>query len=250
MREAKALHITDYPSPNQDDRPDGTVVDMLLLHYTGMQSAAAALQRLCDPAAEVSVHYLIGEDGGVLGLVPEDRRAWHAGVGAWRGATDLNARSIGIELVNPGHEFGYRPFPEPQMAALETLATEIIARHAIAPARVLGHSDVAPARKQDPGELFDWARLAGRGVGLWPAADFTISANAPALAPGAQGAAVVGLKLALAVIGYPIEGGGVYDPDTVTVVAAFQRHFRPAQVDGIADSETAGLVHHLAARSG
>ncbi len=244
------MEIRAHPSPNHDIRPAGAVVDMLLLHYTGMQSAAAALDRLCDPAAEVSAHYLIDEDGRVLRLVPEDRRAWHAGVGSWKGATDLNARSIGIELVNPGHEFGYRPFPEPQMAALEALASDITARHAIAPARVLGHSDVAPARKQDPGEWFDWARLAARGLGLWPAADFAASANAPALAPGAQGAAVVDLQLALAAIGYDIAGSGVYDPDTATVVAAFQRHFRPSQIDGVADPETTSLAHHLAARSG
>lgn len=244
------MTVRDHPSPNHDARPEGTAVDMLLLHYTGMESAGAARDRLCDPAAKVSAHYLVDEDGSVLRLVAEDRRAWHAGVGVWQGATDLNARSIGIELVNPGHEFGYRPFPEAQMAALETLADTIVARHDIARARVLGHSDVAPERKSDPGELFDWERLARRGLGLWPAADFSPSLNAPALGPGASGGAVVDLQLALAAIGYGVEGSGSYDAGTEAVVTAFQRHFRPNRTDGIADPQTTSLIHHLAARSG
>src|SRR5262249_42163258 len=143
-------------------------IDMLVLHYTGMQSAAAAIDRLCDPAAKVSAHYLIEEDGTAWRLVDETRRAFHAGVSFWQGTTDVNSASIGIELVNPGHEWGYRPFPDAQMQTLETLAQEILRRHAIPPDRVVGHSDVAPARKQDPGELFDWRRLADAGIGLWP----------------------------------------------------------------------------------
>src|SRR6201996_5388422 len=155
------------PSPNHDSR-DGVPVDMLVLHYTGMTTAQAALDRLCDPAAKVSSHYTIDEDGTVYAHVPEARRAWHAGVSAWAGATNINARSIGIELVNPGHEFGYVPFAEPQIAALIDLAQTILKRHPIPPHRVLGHSDVAPARKEDPGELFPWAQLAEFGIGLWP----------------------------------------------------------------------------------
>src|SRR5215468_7605155 len=157
----------DMPSPNHDDR-GGVAIDMLVLHYTGMQSAKVALDRLCDPVAKVSAHYSIDEDGTVYSHVPEARRAWHAGVSFWAGATDINARSIGIELVNPGHTCGYRPFPEAQMRALEELARSILARHSIPAHRVLGHSDVAPARKIDPGELFDWRRLARAGIGLWP----------------------------------------------------------------------------------
>ena len=152
-----------------DARPDGIRIDMLVLHYTGMESAEAALARLRDPAARVSAHYLIDEDGRVARLVEERERAWHAGVASWRGAADINARSIGIELVNPGHEFGYRPFPEAQMAALIELAGDILARFPdIRPRNVVAHSDVAPTRKMDPGELFDWRLLAEYGIGLWP----------------------------------------------------------------------------------
>ena len=240
------MPIIDRPSPNHDARPSGQAIDILLLHYTGMRTAAEALHRLCDPAAKVSAHYCIDEDGGIVRLVPEERRAWHAGVASWRRATDINARSIGVELVNPGHEFGYRPFPEPQMATLLDLATGIVARHRIRPSRVLGHSDVAPLRKQDPGELFDWARLARAGLGLWPRPDFAVSANAPALAPGQSGAGVLDLQIALDAIGYPIEGTGVFDSTTEAVVSAFQRHFRPARIDGVGDPETTSLIHHLA----
>ena len=155
-------------SANHGPRASGQAIDILLLHYTGMRSAQAALDRLCDPAAEVSAHYLVDEDGGVVALVDEARRAWHAGVARWAGAGDVNGRSIGIELANPGHEWGYRPFPTAQMAALAELARGVLARHPIPPAGVLAHSDVAPTRKLDPGELFDWAWLAERGIGLWP----------------------------------------------------------------------------------
>ncbi|HEX2479239.1 MAG TPA: N-acetylmuramoyl-L-alanine amidase, partial [Geminicoccaceae bacterium] len=155
-------------SPNADDRPSWCAVDTLILHYTGMPTAAAALARLRDPDAKVSAHYLIDEDGDVVHLVPEERRAWHAGVSSWAGRARLNDCSIGIELVNPGHEWGYRPFTDAQYDACVELCRAILARWPIAPRGVLAHSDVAPARKQDPGELFDWARLAAAGVGLWP----------------------------------------------------------------------------------
>jgi N-acetylmuramoyl-L-alanine amidase len=221
------------PSPNQDDR-GGTAVDILVLHYTGMRSAEAALTRLCDPAAKVSAHYTIDEDGTVYALVPEERRAWHAGVSCWAGARDINARSIGIELVNPGHEFGYRAFPQAQILSLAALARGILARHPIPAWRVLGHSDVAPARKDDPGELFPWARLAGEGIGLWPK-----SGNDP-------GAEVVPDLLAR--YGYDPEVAGD------KVVTAFQRHFRPSRVDGMADAETrtmlSGLIALYAAEKG
>ncbi|SLN37171.1 N-acetylmuramoyl-L-alanine amidase [Oceanibacterium hippocampi] len=237
--------ITRRASPNHDARPPGGPVDILLVHYTGMESAEAALDRLCDPAAKVSAHYLIDEAGRIFALVDEARRAWHAGVASWAGAADINARSVGIELVNPGHEFGYRPFPEAQMRALDGLAIAIVARHGIPPHRVIGHSDVAPERKQDPGELFDWARLARLGLGLWPAPDFAPSPHAEALGPGASGAAVVDLQLALGGLGYRVEGTGLYDTPTGAVVTAFQRHWRQSGVDGIADGETRSLIHHL-----
>jgi len=195
---------------------------MLVLHYTGMQSAGEALARLCDPTAKVSAHYLIDETGAVYRLVPEDRRAWHAGVSYWRGKTDINSRSVGIELVNPGHAWGYRPFPEPQLEALCALAGEILDRHPIPPRNVVGHSDIAPDRKLDPGEKFDWARLAAAGIGLWPAK---------------PGGATGVLRDMLAEYGY--------DVSTRHAIAAFQRHFRPARVDGLADDETIGLLAAL-----
>jgi N-acetylmuramoyl-L-alanine amidase len=238
------------PSPNHDARPADGAVDMVVLHYTGMADAAAALARLCDPAAKVSTHYLIDEDGGVYRLVAEARRAWHAGIASWRRATDINARSIGIELVNPGHDGGRRPFPAPQMMALLDLLRDIGGRYAIPRDRILGHSDVAPLRKQDPGEWFDWALLAGHGFGLWPEPDFAPSEHAPALAPGQAGPAILNLQIALDAIGYGIEGTALYDPVTEAVVTAFQRHFRARLVDGVADPETTSLIHHLADRAG
>ncbi len=154
-------------SPNHNDRRLGPP-DMVVIHYTGMQNAAAARARLCDPAAEVSAHWLIDLDGTTEALVPEDRRAWHAGVSMWEGETDVNSRSIGIELVNRGHDWGYHPFPEPQMAALEQLLTAILARWPVAARNVVGHEHVAPGRKIDPGEKFDWARLARQGLADLP----------------------------------------------------------------------------------
>jgi N-acetylmuramoyl-L-alanine amidase len=218
------MRRVERPSPNHDDR-GSTAIDMLVLHYTGMKTGEEALARLCDPAAKVSAHYTIDEDGSVYALVPEVRRAWHAGVASWAGASDINARSIGIELVNPGHEFGYRDFAEDQIASLITLCHSILMRHPIPSARVLGHSDVAPARKGDPGELFPWARLATAGVGLWP------QAIASDLGPDA-----------LARYGY--------DPNVPQdkTIIAFQRHFRPKKLDGQWDDECAGLLADLLSR--
>lgn len=217
----------DCPSPNCDARPQGRGIDMLVLHYTGMESGAAALARLCDPAAKVSAHYMIEEDGTVYLLVPEERRAWHAGISAWEGERNLNDCSIGIELVNPGHEFGYRPFPAPQIARLARLAADILSRHRVPPWRLLGHSDVAPARKEDPGELFPWAHLAARGIGMW--ADGEAEGAAPSLADA---------QALLAEYGYDCPSTGVADEPTRRVLAAFQRHFRPARIDGALDAET------------
>ena len=177
---------------------------------------------------------------------PNDQREMDR---SWQPATDINARSIGIELVNPGHELGYRAFPASQMRTLLDLLPAVVARHGIPPQRILGHSDVAPERKSDPGELFDWAVLARHGLGLWPSPDFTVSDNAPALGPGQAGPAVLNLQIALDAIGYGIEGTGLYDPVTEAVVTAFQRHFRPTIVDGVADPETTSLIHHLATQA-
>lgn len=213
------------PSPNHDERPAGQAIDILMLHYTGMQSAEAALARLCDPAAKVSAHYLIEEDGTVWQLVDEARRAWHAGLGFWAGATDINARSIGIELQNPGHEFGYRTFPEPQMRALIELARGILQRHPIPASRVLGHSDTAPTRKDDPGELFDWRRLAQNGIGLWPD-------DGPAAAGDWQAL--------MAQYGYDMR-----DPEAA--LRAFRRHFEPEALEKTVSQETKRRISRLIA---
>jgi N-acetylmuramoyl-L-alanine amidase len=214
--------IADRPSPNHGPRMAGSPVDMLVLHYTGMKTAEAALARLCDPAAQVSAHFMIDEDGTILRLVDESRRAWHAGVAHWRGHSDVNSRSIGIELVNPGHEHGYRPFPEAQVAALIDLANSIIARYPIPARNVVGHSDIAPDRKTDPGELFDWPRLADRGIGLWPVERDADIAAIPAM----------------------LQQYG-YAPDSEAALSAFQRHFRPSRIDGQPDTECARLLAGL-----
>ena len=231
------MKVIDRPSPNHDARPDGQPVDILLLHYTDMESAEAALVRMTDAAARVSAHYCIDEDGAAYRLVPEERRAWHAGVSFWTGARDINARSIGIELVNPGHTCGYRPFPEAQMRALEELARGILARHPIPAHRVLGHSDVAPARKVDPGELFDWRRVARTGIGLWPE-PASFRDPGPADTP----LAVADLQSKLGRFGYGVTVTGVLDEATQQALSAFQRHFRPSRFDGVPDGETRRLL--------
>ena len=229
--------IRDVPSPNFDARRGPP--DMLVLHYTGMQSADAAVQRLCDPEATVSAHYVVDEDGAVLRLVPEERRAWHAGRGVWLGETDCNAASIGIEIVNPGHEFGYCAFPDAQVEAVIGLIADIRARWTIPDNRIIAHSDLAPERKQDPGELFPWKSLAAAGHGLWfePAPERIAALGAP-LKVGDEGLGVIVLRAGLHRLGYGLKPGGDYDDETRLTVEAFQRHWRPARVDGIADGET------------
>ncbi|HEX6959562.1 MAG TPA: N-acetylmuramoyl-L-alanine amidase [Ferrovibrio sp.] len=243
------IEFVDTPSPNFDERNCRKPVDMVVLHYTGMPNAAAALKRLTDPESKVSAHYCIDEDGTIHRLVPEEKRAWHAGVSYWRGVRDVNARSIGIELVNPGHEFGYREFPKMQIDALLALLKDIAGRYEIMPGNYVGHSDIAPQRKEDPGELFPWHRLAAEGFGRWWSPDFAVSPNAPRLAPGDRSGAVLELQVALDRIGYAIEGSGLYDSLTEGAVRAFQRHWRPAKVDGISDAETTSLIHHIAGRA-
>jgi N-acetylmuramoyl-L-alanine amidase len=222
----------DLLSPNRDARP-GRPVDVLVLHYTGMRSAADALARLCDPAAKVSAHYLINEDGSTTCLVPEEERAWHAGVSRWRGQERLNDTSIGIEIVNPGHEFGYRAFTEMQYRALIPLARAILGRWPIPARNVVAHSDIAPGRKEDPGELFDWPRLAAAGIGLWPADG------------SGESRPVRELQAQLAEVGYGTPQHGELDPPTVLVIRAFQRRFRPEKVDGVADRPTLARLDGL-----
>ncbi|HLI65167.1 MAG TPA: N-acetylmuramoyl-L-alanine amidase [Caulobacteraceae bacterium] len=225
--------MIEAPSPNSDARL--MPPDMIVLHYTGMPTGAGALARLCDPAAQVSAHYLIEEDGRLYRLVPEERRAWHAGVSFWKGAHNLNGVSIGIELANPGHEWGYRPFPDAQIDVLVALVAAIRGRWSVPDERILGHSDIAPTRKIDPGELFPWKRLAEAGHGLWVEPD---PAPGAALGVGEEGAAVFALQAGLTRLGYDCAPSGVYDEDTQITVGAFQRHWRPARIDGVSDGET------------
>jgi N-acetylmuramoyl-L-alanine amidase len=226
----EALGVRDRPSPNHDERPADEPVDILVLHYTGMQSGAAAIERLCDPASRVSSHYVVEEDGTVWRLVAEERRAWHAGISFWRGHHGLNGRSVGVEIVNPGHEWGYRPFPSVQMAAVRDLCAGILARHPIPARNVVAHSDIAPDRKQDPGELFDWPGLAAGGIGLWP--DFPSPARDAGVDHGT-------LWADLASIGYPLPTEPEAGEAFATLLRAFQRRWRPQAVTGLADAETA-----------
>ncbi|MGD8325665.1 MAG: N-acetylmuramoyl-L-alanine amidase [Sphingomonadales bacterium] len=215
--------IIDHPSPNHDERV--SPIDMLLLHHTGMPTGEEALERLCDADAKVSAHYFIEEDGRIFQLVDEARRAWHAGVSCWRGERDVNSRSIGVELVNPGHEWGLRTFPKVQMESLKSLSLDILSRHAIPARHVLGHSDVAPGRKKDPGELFDWEWLASQGVGLWHHKPQTYLPESL-------------IHQSLADFGYNME-------DASQVIEAFQRHFRPAKMDGVMDEECCAILSSL-----
>ncbi len=227
------MNFIEAVSPNFNERT--VPPDMLVLHYTGMQSGPEALARLCDEQSKVSSHYLVEEDGRVFRLVPEERRAWHAGVSFWKGESDINGRSIGVEIVNPGHEFGYRPFPEAQIAAVIELVADIRTRWSIEDSRIIGHSDVAPDRKQDPGELFPWKQLAQAGHGLWVEPD---AAPGLPLSEGEEGAGVFALQAGFTRLGYDCAPSGKYDAHTTAVVRAFQRHWRQEQVDGIADGMT------------
>ena len=234
------------PSPTYDERKDGRQPNIILLHYTGMQRAQEALDRLCDPESQVSAHYFVFEDGRIVQSVQESRRAWHAGASHWAGETDINSSSIGVEIANPGHDFGYPDFPSRQIAAVIALCKGIIARRGIKPARVLAHSDVAPSRKQDPGEKFPWRLLANSGVGEWVTPS-RISDKGPHFTFGDESDDVRGMQSAFADFGYGMPVNGQFDAATRDVVAAFQRHFRPAQVDGIADSSTLRTLHKLLA---
>lgn len=234
------MDVIERPSPNHDARPHGAEIDILLLHYTGMREGEEALARLRDAKTKVSSHYLIDEDGRTIRLVDENRRAWHAGQAHWAGHDDVNGRSIGIELVNPGHEFGYRDFPRAQMSALSALAKDILSRHAIPAHRVLGHSDVAPARREDPGERFDWASLADQGIGLWP--------NEVDMPDGARAPSVAELQSGLARLGYGVRADGTEDTETRLAIQAFHRHWHPRHLWRPADASTLARLQDLVAR--
>jgi N-acetylmuramoyl-L-alanine amidase len=232
-------------SPNIEPRHGGMKPDMIVLHYTGMESASAACAWLRDPKSGVSCHYLVDEEGVVVQMVDEEMRAWHAGLSSWRGASDINTRSIGIEIQNPGHSQGYPDFPDAQMAGVIMLCHDILGRHEIPSRNIVAHSDVAPGRKVDPGEKFSWDRLHQKGIGHWvePAAIIP----GPALQLGGGGEAVEEVQTLLSRYGYGIAASGEYDAAMQTVVSAFQRHFRTARIDGIADASTIETLKRLVA---
>jgi N-acetylmuramoyl-L-alanine amidase len=233
-------------SPNHGERKNGVKPDMLVLHYTGMADANAALDLLCSPRSEVSAHYVVMEDGHIIQCVPETRRAWHAGAASWAGDTDINSCSIGIEIANPGHDHGYPDFPKRQIAAVITLCRSIFTRYRILAHRVLAHSDVAPARKRDPGEKFPWRRLYESGIGLWvkPTA---ISQVGPIYVLGETSRTVSEVQTLLSRYGYEVAVTGYFDAATRDAVAAFQRHFRPARIDGVLDPSTLATLKALMA---
>ncbi|MFV3128312.1 N-acetylmuramoyl-L-alanine amidase [Niveispirillum sp. KHB5.9] len=243
--------IIPHPSPNHGPRRIDGPPDMLILHYTGMRDGASALARMCDPESQVSAHYMVEEDGRVFQLVADDRRAWHAGASFWAGETDINSRSIGIELVNPGHEWGYRPFPEAQMRALAGLCSHLLTLYPIPAHHVLGHSDIAPSRKQDPGELFDWLGLAMAGIGLWPDPR---PADGMAWEKGE-------IALLLQKFGYPLAADGIswaehhahgksWDESAEAALRAFQRHWVPASLGKGIDRDSVAALRALVRDSG
>ncbi len=258
------MRITDRPSPNFDER-GGRAIELLILHYTGMPSGEIAIRRLSDPQpragdyafpwerpddpdkilGRTSAHYVVEEDGTILRLVPEEKRAWHAGLGAWAGGADLNARSIGIEIVNGGHDFGLPDYPYEQIEAVTDLVSDIVKRHRLKLHQVVGHSDVAPLRKADPGEKFPWRHLAFHRLALWPADDFQI-ADVEALERGDRGPEISALQKTMNEIGYVLDVDGIFGPATEAAIKAIQRRFRTAQIDGIADGETLAIISDIA----
>ena len=232
-----------FPSPNHGERKDNKTINSIIMHYTGMSTAEGALKWLCNPVSSVSCHYFIFEDGRILQLVPESRRAWHAGASNWHGETDINSVSIGIEIVNQGHESGSPPFPDEQIVATIKLVQDITKRWDIPQKRVLAHSDIAPLRKPDPGEMFPWGQLYEAGIGHFVTPEPIKSGRFFSL--GDTGAPIEALQSMLAVYGYGLAVNGVYDTQTEAVIRAFQRHYRPEKVDGVADHSTITTLHKL-----
>ena len=230
-------------SPNHNERRGYSRPNCVILHYTGMPTGAAALDWLCNPVSEVSSHYFIWEDGRIIQLVAEDRRAWHAGLSLWKGENDLNSASIGVEIVNPGHDGGSPPFPDAQIEAVIALLRDVGVRHAIKPERILAHSDIAPARKIDPGENFPWERLWRAGIGHWTPPAPVVAG--PILRRAQEGPPIRALQAMLALYGYGVELSGAYDRQTELAVTALQRHFRPLRIDGEADVSTVETLRNL-----
>jgi len=231
------------PSANYGDRNKARLPDMIILHYTGMPDVEGAITRLCTAGTDVSAHYIVLEDGRIIQCVPEAKRAWHAGAASWAGEEDINSCSIGVEIVNRGHDWGYPEFPLRQIAAVIALCRGIMLRRKVPSHRVLAHSDVAPSRKKDPGEKFPWHSLANSGVGHWVQPAPIVRGESLKL--GTISDDVRNLQVALARYGYGIPDNGKYDAATMEVVTAFQRHFRPARVDGVADHSTMTTLHML-----
>lgn len=235
------IDTTRYQSPNWDERT--LPVSILVLHYTGMESGQGALERLCDADAKVSAHYVVEEDGRIFQLVDEAKRAWHAGVSSWKGESNVNSASIGIEIVNGGHDYGLPDFPDAQVNAVIALSKAIVTRHGISASNIVGHSDVAPGRKQDPGEKFPWKSLAAAGLGYWP--DAVGDDERVLFEPGLRDRGVAILQRGLAQIGYKLEVSGVYDQSTMDVVTALQQRFQPQQVTGHATMQTMMVIKSI-----
>ncbi len=243
--------IIKQPSPNWNDRPvpgdqGRPLVDTVILHYTGMQTGTEALERLCSVGSGVSAHYLIEENGDIFELVAPEKRAWHAGVSSWQGRENINDTSIGIEIVNPGHEFGYRDFPDQQIDRLIELLGFLKKRFNVPVARFLGHSDVAPARKQDPGERFPWQHLADHDFGLW--ANLNTNSATVITKKGMINPDVALLNKSLAMIGYAVSAGETFSQETFDALSAFQRHWRPGKVDGQLDQGTLAALDNIASK--
>lgn len=244
MRRAP-LNITSAPSPNFDNRT--LPISLLVLHYTGMESGPAALARMQDPEAKVSAHYMVEEDGTIYRLVDEDKRAWHAGVSSWSGETNINSNSIGIEIVNGGHDFGLPDFPDVQIMAVIALSKDIIIRNKIKPRNVVGHSDIAPERKNDPGEKFPWQGLAAAGIGEFP--QNVTDDRRVLFAAGDRDRGVAIAQSGLAHIGYGAHVTGIMDPLTVKIVEALQRRYRADFVSGSIDIQTMDIIRTLSERA-
>lgn len=236
------MNILSSPSPNHDER--STPITVLVLHYTGMENGPVALERMCSARSKVAAHYMVEEDGQVFQLVDEERRAWHAGVSSWQGAIDINSASVGIEIVNGGHDYDLPDFPAAQIQVVTALSKAIIERRGIQMMNVVGHSDIAPARKQDPGEKFPWRALASAGVGFWPT---NISKDQRVLfEKGSNDRGVAILQSGLAFVGYGVEVNGKMDAQTCDVVSAVQRRYRPDSITGEVDVQTMEIITKLA----
>ncbi len=239
------LKIKDIKSANCDNRPKGIEIDTIIYHYTGMRSHEEALSRLCDVNAKVSAHYMVLENGEIIRLVAEEMQAWHAGISCWNGKAALNENSIGIEIVNPGHEFGYKKFPQIQMDAVLALSLDILSRHKVPKRNIIGHSDVAPLRKKDPGELFDWRFLAENGVGTWPIVEGVRNPEKVLAVFGDDNDSVLNIQEKLSNYGYHLKKDGYYGEKTEDTIVAFKRHFIQDDMNAFWNSRAMATIDAL-----